>query len=257
MSEAVPVEVLDADPATRELVPYETPAAPGLFGTDDPELVIARAVRVADALERVIREKNLIAKIRQNEHVLVEGWTLLGSMLGVFPVLVWTRPLEDGWEARVEARTLDGRIVGAAESECLRSESRWAKADDYAVRSMAATRATSKALRQPLGFVMTMAGFETTPAEEAPAEQPEPSAVAFEPASAEQLDEITTLIDRLHFRDASQDWNEVARMIAGGSPGSQLARGQAETVIARLRERLEGLRTVARDEKQREPAPSP
>ena len=132
--------------------------------------MIARAVKVADALERVIREKKLIAKIRQNEHVLVEGWTLLGSMLGVFPVLVWTRPLDDGWEARVEARTLDGRVVGAAESECLRSESKWAKAEDYAIRSMAATRATSKALRQPLGFVMTMAGFETTPAEEMPSE---------------------------------------------------------------------------------------
>ena len=33
---------------------------------------------------------------------------------------------------------------------------------------MAQTRATSKALRLPLGFVMTLAGLEATPAEEMP-----------------------------------------------------------------------------------------
>jgi hypothetical protein len=89
-------------------------------------------------------------------------------MLGVFPVCVWTRQMEDGWEARVEARTRAGEIVGAAEAECLRSEKTWANRDDYALRSMAQTRATSKALRQPLGFVMQLAGFNPTPAEEMP-----------------------------------------------------------------------------------------
>jgi hypothetical protein len=48
-------------------------------------------------------------------------------MLGVFPVCVWTRPLERdgqqfGWEARVEARTRSGELVGAAESQCTRDE---------------------------------------------------------------------------------------------------------------------------------------
>jgi hypothetical protein len=76
--------------------------------------------------------------------------------------------MDDGWEARVEARTRAGEIVGAAEAECLRSENTWANRDDYALRSMAQTRATSKALRQPLGFVMQLAGFNPTPAEEMP-----------------------------------------------------------------------------------------
>jgi hypothetical protein len=98
----------------------------------------------------------------------VEGWTLLGTMLGVFPVCEWTRKLDDGWEARVVAKTLAGQTVGAAEAECLRSERSWSSRDDYALRSMAQTRATSKALRQPLGFVVTLAGFEATPAEEMP-----------------------------------------------------------------------------------------
>jgi hypothetical protein len=110
----------------------------------------------------------LISRISNRDHVKVEGWTLLGTMLGVFPVCVWTKERSDGWEARVEARTLSGAIVGAAEAECLRSEKLWSNRDDYALRSMAQTRATSKALRQPLGFVMSLAGFDPTPAEEAP-----------------------------------------------------------------------------------------
>lgn len=93
---------------------------------------------------------------------------MLGTMLGVFPVVEWTRPVQDGWEARVEARTLAGQVVGAAEAECLRSEKQWKSRDDYALRSMAQTRAVSKALRGPLGFVVTLAGFEATPAEEMP-----------------------------------------------------------------------------------------
>jgi hypothetical protein len=106
--------------------------------------------------------------------VNVEGWTLLGSMLGVFPVVTWTRPVLNeeerpiGWEARVEARTRAGEIVGAAEAECIRSERSWTSRDDYALRSMAQTRAVSKALRLPLGFVMQLAGFDPTPAEEMP-----------------------------------------------------------------------------------------
>jgi hypothetical protein len=89
-------------------------------------------------------------------------------MLGVVPVVEWTRKTDTGWEARVEARTLDGRVVGAAEAMCTRDERTWKSRDDYAIRSMAQTRATSKALRQPLGFVVTLAGFEATPDEEMP-----------------------------------------------------------------------------------------
>ena len=97
-------------------------------------------------------------------------------MLGVFPVVVWTKEVGEGqgWEARVEARTRDGAVVGAAEAECLRSEKTWKNRDSYALRSMAQTRATSKALRGPVGFVMTIAGFEATPEEEMPREEPQP-----------------------------------------------------------------------------------
>src|SRR5947207_15641910 len=113
----------------NKLVAYEAPPPPSLFGTADPVEVVARAARVARAIQDVIRQKNLISKISGKEYPKCEAWTLLGTMLGVFPVLCWSRPLENGWEARVEARTRDGSIVGAAEAECLRTERNWSNRD--------------------------------------------------------------------------------------------------------------------------------
>src|SRR5262249_43955451 len=154
--------------------------------------------------EQVIRQQKLYVTIRGKDHVRVEGWTLLGTLLGVFPVTEWTRSVEDGWEARVEAKTMAGVVGGAAASECLGSERRWRNSDDYAIRSMAQTRATSKALRQPLGFVMPLAGFQETPAEEMfsqdePRAEPKAaeSPVAPVQAKPEQRTEIRRLVERL------------------------------------------------------------
>lgn len=162
-----------AELAVPEVIEGELVGQTNLFGTDDPAMVVKKATATADALIQVVRDKQLIKRIGQSDHVLVEAWTLLGAMLGVFPVCQWTRKLEDGWEARVVVQTLTGAIVGAAEAECLRSESNWKSRDDYALRSMAQTRATSKAMRAPLGFIVQLAGFNPTPAEEMPSSETE------------------------------------------------------------------------------------
>jgi hypothetical protein len=146
-----------------------------LFGAVEPEQVIAKATAVATALKDVLHSQKLISTISGREYPKCEAWTLLGTMLGVFPVLEWCRPIEGGWEARVQAKTKDGSIIGAAEAECLRSEKNWANRDDFALRSMAQTRATAKCLRMPLGFVMTLAGYEVTPAEEMAFDHPKTS----------------------------------------------------------------------------------
>jgi hypothetical protein len=153
---------------TAELVPVETQSLvpANLFGIDNPKAIIASATAKADALADVVKKKGLASNISGREYVRVEGWTLLGSLMGVFPVCVWSREVENGWEARVEARTMDGHVVGAAEAQCCRDENTWKGRSEFALRSMAQTRATSKALRLPLGFVMALAGFEATPAEE-------------------------------------------------------------------------------------------
>lgn len=158
-------EAVETLPAVRE------PAPVSLFGDASPVEVVAKATEIADALAAVIESKGLFNQIGQRKHVNVEGWTLLGSMLGVFPIVEWTRQTEDGWEARVVARTRNGDEIGAAEAMCSRKEKAWKNRDDYAIRSMAQTRAVSKALRHPLGFVMTLAGYDPTPEAEIPGEE--------------------------------------------------------------------------------------
>jgi hypothetical protein len=161
-------EVIEGYVAHQEeaLLPAVRPGT--LLEGSSPAGQIANAQIIARQLADVIDKQHLYADIKGKRHVLYEGWTLLGSLLGVFPVVEWTKQLDNGWEARVVAKTLMGAEVGAAEAMCTREESRWSKADEYAIRSMAQTRAGSKALRLPLGFVMQLAGYEATPAEEMP-----------------------------------------------------------------------------------------
>jgi hypothetical protein len=151
------------DTVTGELVPTETR---NLFRTDDPTEVLAAAKTVAEALKGALKTGGMVIRIRDSEHVRIEGWQTLGSMLGVTPYVVWSRPIEGGWEARAEARAQDGRPVGAGEAMCSRGEKTWKGRDDYAIRSMAQTRAMSKALSGPLRFIITLAGYSGTPAEE-------------------------------------------------------------------------------------------
>ena len=162
-------EVVEAEVVEEHYLPAVQQQNVNLFGDASPATVLERATEAANALSQVIEQKQLYQEIKGKKHVYVEGWTLLGSMLGVFPVVEWTRETSDGWEARVIARTMHGADIGAAEAMCSRKESTWKSRDDYAIRSMAQTRAVSKALRHPLGFIMTLAGYEATPEAEMPA----------------------------------------------------------------------------------------
>jgi hypothetical protein len=201
-----------AEELGTELVVHAQPPTT-LFRTEDPVEVLERASRVAQALKGVIDQQKLVSNIQGREHVRVEGWTTLGSMLGVVPVVVWTRRTEDGWEARVEARTMDGRTVGAAEAMCSKAERTWKSRDDYALRSMAQTRATSKALRGPLGFVVTLAGYEATPAEEIPPEgfQDQPR-MGSTPATDKQKAAI-----RREFTRQALKWADIKALFAAAS----------------------------------------
>ena len=177
-------EIIEAE--ARDVTPPQGGALT-LFNTDDPGAVVDRATAVSTALMKVVRAQNLAVTIWQggkpSEYLKVEAWTLLGSMVGVFPVTVWTKPILEGsrtvgWEARVEARTRDGSLVGAAEAMCMRDEKttkrngevvqRWKDADEHALRSMAQTRGVSKALAAPLRFIAVIAGYAGTPVEEMP-----------------------------------------------------------------------------------------
>jgi hypothetical protein len=164
-------QIVHVDTETGEVVQPVT-----LFGTVDPAEIADAAAAKAAVLKKVVDQAGLAKRFGRDgrEFITLEGWTFLGSMFGVFASVEWSRPIVNasnevyGWEARAEARTLEGRLVGAAEAMCTIGERNWSNRDQYAVRSMAQTRAISKALRMPLSFVTVLAGYEATPADEVP-----------------------------------------------------------------------------------------
>lgn len=145
------------------------PAAVDMF-TMPPIQKMAYAGQVANVLKDVIDKQKLYTKIGPNKHVNIEGWSTLGSILGILPKENRVLKLDDGsYEAHVDLiRVSDGVVVGGASSICSRSEKTWAKREDYALRSMAITRATGKAYRLAFAWIINLAGYSGTPLEEMP-----------------------------------------------------------------------------------------
>jgi hypothetical protein len=163
-------EIVDAEHRALA-IPDAAPAAPlGLFNTDDPSAVVTKAVAVADALMAVVKQKGWAKKIGNTgkDYLEIAAWQTIGAMLGVSAVCEWSRSVEGGWEARVNVVNARGLVIASAESQCTRDERNWKSRDDFALRSMAQTRASGKALRMALGFIASIAGFSDTPAEELP-----------------------------------------------------------------------------------------
>lgn len=179
-----------------------------LFVFEGPEDMVEVATRVSKTLSDVIEQAKLYVPIQGKKYVTVEGWTTLGFMVGVYAVVEETKRTvrephsgrkkpEIIWEARATARRKDGEIIGAAEMLCSSYERNWANRDEYAIKSMAETRAVSKALRMPLGWIISLAGYSPTPAEETdtiragqngpsrPEPQPGPSGGWSHPSQAE------------------------------------------------------------------------
>jgi hypothetical protein len=234
-------EILDPE-TSASVIAYEPPAGPPtLFGTSDPAVALERMSDLAKVLVDVVRDRKLAVRISGREHLTAEAWTTLGGMLGVVPIVEWTRPLKDGagWEARVEARTLDGRLVGAAESMCSRAETTWAKRDEYALRSMAQTRAISRALRAPLGQIVVLAGYEPAGADEMPTQdtpaQLPTNAIPAEPQpTPEQREQLQQLLAKLAELEPQTDWAAHARTLAD-VPSDKVTAAIADNVLDNLR----------------------
>ena len=139
----------------------------GAVQAASPEDIVSRASSVATVLAKVITEKKLYTVINSKKYVQVDGWATLGAMLGVLPREVKSEKIENGYLSFVElVRTTDGMVIGGASAICTREERNWKNSDEYAIKSMATTRATGKAYRLGFSWIMNLAGYESTPAEE-------------------------------------------------------------------------------------------
>jgi hypothetical protein len=169
-------ETLEEIVSTEMVKVNEEPKEVSLFGTRNPKEILTCAVETANILKPIIVEKRLFTNIKGKNYVHAEGWTLLGSLLNVYPRIIEVIDMsveEVGvkrYVADCEVRTMSNLLLSQAQSECSNQEKSKSYWEDYALRSMAETRAISKALRIPLGFIIKLAGYEPTPAEEIDAE---------------------------------------------------------------------------------------
>lgn len=126
----------------------------------------------AKELKQFVVDSNLYTGISNKNYVHVEGWQFAGASMGIFPIIKsldnQSSENEIKYRAEVElVRLSDSTVVGYGIAICSNKEKKKRDFDEYAIASMAQTRATGKAFRMTIGWVMKLAGYEATPAEEA------------------------------------------------------------------------------------------
>ena len=129
------------------------------------------ATEVATSLKKVIETQELAINIQGHSYVTSEGWETLGTMLGCTPyvesveeIQIGDKSYKYGYIATVCIRQGD-RIISRASALAERNNS---QKERHAVYSMAQTRALGKAYRMALSWIIKLAGYEPTPAEEMP-----------------------------------------------------------------------------------------
>ena len=167
-------------------------------------------------LAKLIKEKGLSSNIQGKQFVNVEGWQFAGASLGLMPIITETTDLtrrgtepgqvEIKYMAKCEVRNINtGQLVATGVAICSNFEHSKKRFDEYAILSMAQTRAIGKAYRNLLAWLMKAAGFEATPAEEMDfvTEAPKKPTQTVQEVVAEILEEEEVDIDAIKMEIAN------------------------------------------------------
>lgn len=136
-----------------------------------PKVVLEQAMLAAKALQEVISKKKKPVMFNGEQYLEFEDWQTVARFYGYTVQVRETKPVEfgsiKGFEAFADVLMVrTGQIVSSAESMCMSDEPNWAKKPLFQLRSMAQTRACAKAFRNVLAWVVVLAGYRATPAEE-------------------------------------------------------------------------------------------
>src|SRR5580765_5765629 len=148
------------------------------------------AHRATKAIKGIVDKKAKPFIVNGERYFELEDWQTIGHMYGITPKVIRTAfvtydlgPGLDsvrGFTAEAVALLHGTTILSAAEADCLNDEPKWRARPKYErgkkigedpvplfqMKSMAQTRASSKVLRQVLSWVVVLAGYRPTPAEE-------------------------------------------------------------------------------------------
>ena len=126
---------------------------------------------LAKDLAKFIKDNKLTTNVQGKEFVNVEGWQYAGSRLGIVPIVEHVINVSSEAEIKYQAKVTlydlhRGVTVGAGFAVCSNKESGKKFYQEFAIMSMAQTRAIGKAYRNILAWIIRAAGYEPTPAEE-------------------------------------------------------------------------------------------
>jgi hypothetical protein len=151
-----------------------------------PEVVMTERVKSGTFLVAVVRRTN---RYNKPYDVLVDKERMKKN-----DTVIEERTKEEiKYKAVVALNTLGGRKLAQITTMCSNREDGKVDNDEYAIESMAQTRGVGKVYRTAFGWIAKMAGYDSTPFEEATAEMYEEAVKP--PATAELMDSIFNRID--------------------------------------------------------------
>ena len=158
-----------------------------------PKAVLEEAIEAAECLKALLDAQKDQVILNGKRYLKFEDWQTVARFYGVTVKVASSRPIKFqfgeqeviGFTATAEALLVSsGQVVSSAEAMCLNDESKWRSRPKYEyvdgrrkrtgiepvplfqLRSMAQTRACAKALRNVMAWVVVLAGYCPTPAEE-------------------------------------------------------------------------------------------
>ena len=156
-----------------EITPWRNTMSPAEFD-DAVDAAKAKAKTFVD----IVEQQELFTMIGPSKHLNHEAWETIAAGYGLTAAVDsttyhWKKDSEEDKgdelfmvEAHAVVLDRDGTIRGGAVASCGRDEPNWATKPIHQVASMAGTRASAKALRLMLSWVVEIAGYEPTPSEE-------------------------------------------------------------------------------------------
>jgi hypothetical protein len=132
----------------------------------DPIKEVEFARKCAVALVDIIKNKKKKVMMNGEQYIEFEDWQTLARFYRLTVGIEWSKPYTEddgnvmGYGARAIVTNENGQTVSAAEADCRRDERNWMDKPDFQLRSMAQTRASAKALRNVLAWVVVLAEYK-------------------------------------------------------------------------------------------------
>lgn len=159
----------------KENIPNQWVKQPILY----KKLGMAQAKKLSKELANFAKDNDLSVQIAGKQYMQVEGWQFIGTQMGLTDVVQSCDPVstDDPKEVKYKAEVIvinqNGTIISRGFAFASNKENKKRSFEEYAVASMAQTRAIGKAYRNFLAWIVKMAGYEPTPYEEVDKEKME------------------------------------------------------------------------------------